>query len=416
MYNFAIFLYALVVRIISPFHRKARLMVKGHKETYKKLKNEIDPNSKYIWVHAASLGEFEQGRPIIEKLKVDYPEYKILLTFFSPSGYEVRKDYELADIVCYLPFDRKSNVKRFLKLSNPKLAIFIKYEFWHNYINQLHRRKIPTFLVSAIFRSNQLFFRWYGKSNQKILRFYDCICVQDVNSKTLLSSINIHNVEVCGDTRFDRVVDIKNRAKALPLVDKFITKKEDQDKQLVLVAGSSWPKDEDIFVEYFNSHKELKLIIAPHEIHEAHLKYIENSLIRPSIRYSKALECTNLDNYDCLIIDTFGLLSSLYRYGQVAYVGGGFGVGIHNVLEAAVYNMPVIFGPNFKKFREANHLIEISGAYSIHDYESFIGLMDEFIQYPEVLNSAGDCAGKYVYENTGVVDKVLSIIKKRLKN
>ena len=416
MYNFVIFLYSLVVRIISPFHRKARLMVKGHKETYKKLKKEIDPNSRYIWIHAASLGEFEQGRPIIEKLKVEYPEYKILLTFFSPSGYEVRKDYELADIVCYLPFDRKSNVKRFLKLSNPQLAIFIKYEFWHNYIGQLHKRKTPTFLVSAIFRPNQLFFRWYGKPNQEILRYYDCICVQDENSKTLLSNINIHNVEVCGDTRFDRVVDIKSRAKSLPLVDQFITKKDNGTKQLVFVAGSSWPKDEDIFVDYFNSHKELKLIIAPHEIHEAHLKYIEESLIRPSIRYSKALECDNLENYDCLIIDTFGLLSSLYRYGQIAYVGGGFGVGIHNILEAAVYNMPVVFGPNFKKFREANQLIEKGGAYSIHDHESFVGLMDEFIEYPEVLKSAGDCAGKYVYENTGVVDKVLSIINKRLSS
>lgn len=416
MYNFAIFLYALIVRIISPFHRKARLMVKGQKETYKKLKKEIDPTAQYIWIHAASLGEFEQGRPIIERLKTEYSDYKILLTFFSPSGYEVRKDYELADIVCYLPFDRKSNVKRFLKLSNPQLAIFIKYEFWHNYIGQLHKRKIPTFLVSAIFRPNQLFFRWYGKPNQKILRYYDCICVQDENSKNLLNNINIHNVDVCGDTRFDRVVDIKNRAKSLPLIDLFTTKKDDSTKQLVFVAGSSWPKDEDIFVEYFNSHKELKLIIAPHEIHEAHLKYIEDSLIRPSIRYTKALECNNIQDYDCLIIDTFGLLSSLYRYGQIAYVGGGFGVGIHNILEAAVYNIPVVFGPNFKKFREANQLIEKGGAYSIRNHESFIGLMDEFIEYPEVLKSAGDCAGKYVYQNTGVVDKVLSIIKKRLSS
>lgn len=412
MYNFIIFLYALVVRIISPFHRKARLMVKGHKEVFKKLKAEIEPNYKYIWLHAASLGEFEQGRPIIERIKKEYPAYKILLTFFSPSGYEVRKDYELADIVCYLPFDRKKNVKRFLKLANPHIAIFVKYEFWYNYINQLHKRQIPTYMVSAIFRSNQVFFRWYGKPYQKILHCYDCICVQDENSKALLEKIDVKNVAVCGDTRFDRVIDVKNRAKSLPLVDRF-TKRDGVD-QLVLVAGSSWPKDEDIFVDYFNNHKELKLIIAPHEIHEAHIKYIEESLIRPAIRYSKALECDNIEAYDCLIIDSFGLLSSLYRYGKIAYVGGGFGVGIHNILEAAVYNIPVIFGPNFKKFREATQLIEIGGAYSIHNKESFLGLMDEFIEYPEMLKSAGNCAGNYVDQNSGVVDKVIAVINRNL--
>lgn len=410
MYNLAILLYALVVHIISPFHRKARLMVKGHKEVFKKLKEEIDPSSKYIWLHAASLGEFEQGRPIIERIKREYPSYKILLTFFSPSGYEVRKNYELADIVCYLPFDRKRNVKRFLKLANPKIAIFIKYEFWYNYINRLNKLEIPTYMVSAIFRSNQIFFRWYGKPYQKMLHFYKCICVQDQNSKDLLESINVTNVKVCGDTRFDRVLDIKQRAKSLPLVDKFASGRENENK-LVLVAGSSWPKDEDIFVDYFNNHKELKLIIAPHEIHEAHLKYIEDSVSRPAIRYSKALECANIEDYDCLIIDSFGLLSSLYRYGKIAYVGGGFGVGIHNILEAAVYNIPVVFGPNFKKFREAQQLIESGGAYSIHNHESFIGLMDEFIEYPDVLKSAGNCAGQYVSLNAGVIDKIMSIIK-----
>lgn len=413
MYSFIIFLYALVVRLISPFHRKARLMIKGHKEVYKKLREEIDPKSKYIWLHAASLGEFEQGRPIIERIKEEYPSYKILLTFFSPSGYEVRKDYELADIVCYLPFDKKRNVKKFLKLANPYIAIFIKYEFWYNYINQLRKLKVPTYMVSAIFRPTQFFFKWYGKPYQKMLSYYEAICVQDENSAKLLQSIQVNNVVVCGDTRFDRVLDIKKRAKELPLVDKFTSQSEGDDK-IVLVAGSSWPKDEDVFVEYFNNHQRLKLIIAPHEIHEAHLKYIEESLIRPSIRYSKALDCENIEDYDCLIIDTFGLLSSLYRYGKVAYVGGGFGVGIHNILEATVYNIPVVFGPNFKKFREAHQLIELGGAYSIHNKESFVSLMDEFIEYPEVLKSAGDCAGNYVAHNAGVVDKVLGIVGKNL--
>lgn len=409
MYNFVIALYALIVNLISPFHRKARLMVKGHKEIYKKLRSNIDPNSKYVWLHAASLGEFEQGRPILEKIKTEHPDYKILLTFFSPSGYEVRKDYELADIVCYLPFDRIRNVKRFLNIVNPSIAIFIKYEFWYNFINQLHKRSIPTYMVSAIFRPNQIFFRWYGIQYRKILSYYECICVQDENSKDLLSRININNVEVCGDTRFDRVCDIKNRAKHLPIGEAFV-QHQTENNGLTLVAGSSWPKDEDVFIEYFNCNPNLKLIIAPHEIHEAHLGYIESILKRPSIRYSKAT-VEDVDNYDCLIIDTFGLLSSLYRYGQVAYVGGGFGVGIHNILEAAVYGIPVIFGPNFKKFREANQLLEAGGGYSIHDSDGFLSLMDEFIEYPKVLHAAGQHAGDYVKNNAGVVDKVMRIIK-----
>lgn len=408
MYNFIIGLYAFIVYIISPFHKKARLMVKGHSDVFKKLEAEIDPTARYIWLHAASLGEFEQGRPIIEDIKANHPSYKILLTFFSPSGYEVRKDYELADIVCYLPFDRKSKVKRFLKLANPYLAIFIKYEFWYNYVNQLHKRNTPIYMVSAIFRPNQIFFRWYGKFYQKILHFYSSICVQDENSKRLLNNIGVTNVEVCGDTRFDRVLEIKNGAKPIPLAEAF-TKNANGEKHLTLVAGSSWPKDEDIFIKYFNDTPDIKLIIAPHEIHEAHLNYIESILKRPAIRYSKAT-LEDIDQYDCLIIDSFGLLSSLYRYGEIAYVGGGFGVGIHNILEAAVYNIPVFFGPNFKKFREAHQIIEEGGGYPIQDEENFWSLMNEFLEYPKVLAAAGDHAGKYVRENAGVVSKVIQII------
>jgi 3-deoxy-D-manno-octulosonic-acid transferase len=410
MYNFIISLYALIVRLISPFHHKAKLMVQGHKDVYKTLKAEIDPNAKYIWLHAASLGEFEQGRPIIENIKANYPAYKILLTFFSPSGYEVRKNYELADVVCYLPFDKKKNVKRFLQLANPAIAIFIKYEFWYNYINQLHKRNIPTYMVSAIFRPNQIFFRWYGKGYCKILHFYKCICVQDENSQKLLSNIDVkNNVEVCGDTRFDRVLDIRSKSKDLPIAHTF-SQSEGDEKQLTLVAGSSWPKDEDLFIKYFNKNKNLKLIIAAHEIDESHLSYIEKILERPSIRYSQAT-VDNIKDYDCLIIDCFGLLSSLYCYGDIAYVGGGFGVGIHNILEAAVFGAPVIFGPNFKKFREAHQLIEAGGGYPIHDEESFFMLMDELIQYPDVLSSAGEHAGKYVKDNAGVVDKVMRILE-----
>lgn len=410
LYNFGIFLYALVVRIISPFHRKARKLIVGHKQTYKILKQQIDPNAEYIWFHAASLGEFEQGRPIIEAIKKKYPNYKVLLTFFSPSGYEVRKNYDQADVVCYLPFDKKRNVKKFLKLVQPKLVIFIKYEFWYNFVNQLNKRDIPVYMVSAIFRPNQFFFKWYGFVMRGILDKYNCICVQDENSRRLLESIGKTNVAVCGDTRFDRVVDIKSQGKSLPLIELFTKARRDGGKERILVTGSSWPKDEDIFIPYFNNNPDIRLIIAPHEVDEAHLRYIESNLKRPFIRYSQTTE-QNIENYDCVIVDSFGLLSSIYHYAHIAYVGGGFGVGIHNILEAAVHKIPVIFGPNFKKFKEAFDLIENGGGYSISDQQSFFGLMDEFMQYDATLTAAGEHAESYVLENKGAVDKVLEQIK-----
>jgi 3-deoxy-D-manno-octulosonic-acid transferase len=384
-------------------------MIVGHKQTYKILKEKVDPKADYIWFHAASLGEFEQGRPIMEEIKRQHPHYKILLTFFSPSGYEVRKDYPLADIVCYMPFDKRRNVKKFLKLVQPKKVVFIKYEFWYNFVNKLHKQGIPVYMVSAIFRPNQIFFRWYGWMMRRLLRYYECLCVQDNNSAKLLESINVTNVKVCGDTRFDRVLDIQKQAKEIKIVESFV-KKADSENETVFVAGSTWPKDEDILIPYFNITTDLKLIIAPHEIDEAHLKYIESILERPHIRYSQAIP-EMMRDYDCLIIDSFGLLSSIYRYGKMAYIGGGFGVGIHNVLEAAVYDVPVIFGPNFKKFREAQQLIEQGGGYSIADYQSFRGLMDEFLQYDETRKTAGIHAGDYVRSNAGVVDKIISVLK-----
>lgn len=404
-YNLAIYLYAFVIRIISPFHGKARKMIVGHKQTYKILKEQIDQNAEYIWFHAASLGEFEQGRPIMEAVKKQYPNYKILLTFFSPSGYEVRKDYDGADVVCYLPFDKKRNVKKFLKLVQPKLVVFIKYEFWYNFVNQLYKRNIPIYMVSAIFRPNQIFFKWYGADMRKLLDKYTRICVQDENSKQLLNNIGKKNVVVCGDTRFDRVIDIKNNSQPLELIGLF-SKQGTGEKTKVFIAGSSWPKDEDVFIPYFNNNSELKLIIAPHEIDEAHLKYIESNLKRPFIRYSQATE-KNVENYDCIIIDSFGLLSSIYRYGDIAYIGGGFGAGIHNILEAAVYEIPVVFGPNFKKFKEAHDLIGNGGGYSIKKQQDFNGLMDEFMQYNESLHAAGQHAGAYVQSNKGAVISVL---------
>jgi len=406
-YNLAIYLYAFIVRIISPFHKKARKMIHGHKETYNILRSKVDSNAEYIWFHAASLGEFEQGRPIIEAIKERYPQYKVLLTFFSPSGYDVRKDYPLADIVCYLPFDKKRNVKKFLGIIQPRMAVFIKYEFWYNFLNQLHKRDIPCYIISAIFRKNQIFFRWYGKGMQKILKLYTALFVQDDNSAQLLQGIGISkNVQVCGDTRFDRVIDICKQTKNIEIAEIF-AQKATESNQTILVAGSSWPKDEDIFIPYFNTTEELKLIIAPHEIHESHLKYIESSLKRPSVRYSQA-KAEDIVNYDCIILDSFGMLSSIYGYGQIAYVGGGFGVGIHNVIEAAVYSIPVIFGPNFKKFIEAAGLIEQGGGYSINSSDTFRGLMDEFLQYHETLETAGQHAGNYVKSKAGAVKNIIN--------
>ncbi|WP_106829535.1 3-deoxy-D-manno-octulosonic acid transferase [Parabacteroides pacaensis] len=408
MYNFAIRLYSFAVKIATPFHRKAKLMLQGQRNTTAILKAKIDRNARYVWFHASSLGEFEQGRPMMEKIKREYPDYKILLTFFSPSGYEVRKNYLGADVICYLPLDTPSNVRKFLDLANPEVAVFIKYEFWANYLNELHRRGIPTYIVSAIFRKEQVFFKWYGASYRNVLKCFKHLFVQDQASAGLLAKYGIKNVSVCGDTRFDRVMDICRQAKEVDLIERFVTL-PDGSKALTLVCGSSWPQDETIFVDYFNEHPDLKLVIAPHEIHEEHLQYIESLLKRPSVRFSQA-DSQTIQEKDCIIIDCFGLLSSIYRYGEMAYVGGGFGTGIHNVLEAAVYKVPVIFGPKFQKFKEARDLIAAGGGFSITDSSSFSAKMDEFLLYKEALAAAGKNAGQMVQSHTGATDKIMKIL------
>jgi 3-deoxy-D-manno-octulosonic-acid transferase len=408
MYNLAIRLYAFFVHLVSPFHKKAKQMVCGQKNTYRILREKIDPNEKYIWVHCASLGEFEQARPMIETLKKEYPEYRILLTFFSPSGYEVRKEYAFADIVCYLPFDTPKKVTAFFNLVKPTLAVFVKYEFWYNYIHEAYLRKIPVYLISSIFRENQPFFKKNAGRYGKMLHFYREIFVQDEHSQELLNRKGITCVTVTGDTRFDRVIEIRRQAKELPLVHAFTADKENKGER-VLVAGSSWPPDEDIFIDYFNTRPRLKLIIAPHEIHESHLREIEKKLKRPYIRYSAATE-ENIRDKDCLIIDCFGLLSSVYRYGDIAYIGGGFGVGIHNLPEAAVYGIPVIFGPNYKKFREAHDLIEKGGGFVIHNEKDFNELMDYWVKNPETLSEAGSKAENYILSNAGATRQIMEKI------
>lgn len=405
MYNFAIHLYAWAVKRVAPFHKKARLMVQGQRNTNAILRQHIRKNCSYIWFHASSLGEFEQGRPMMERVKREHPEYKILLTFFSPSGYEVRKNYQGADIVCYLPFDTPRNVQQFLDLAQPSVAVFIKYEFWENYLTELQLRWIPVYIISAIFRPEQAFFKWYGARYRKVLRCFDHLFVQDEASAALLARYGITNVSVCGDTRFDRVTDIRSQAKDLPLVKQFVTL-PDGEKAFTLVAGSSWPQDEAIFIDYFNRHPEMKLIIAPHEIHEEHLQHIQSLLKRPFVRFSQANE-ENIAGKDCVIIDCFGLLSSIYRYGEVAYVGGGFGAGIHNVLEAAVYGVPVIFGPKYHKFKEAHDLIASGGGFSIATASAFDERMDEFLTYSEALSAAGTSSARMVQNCVGATDKIM---------
>ena len=403
LYNLAIGIYDLIVHIMAPFSRNPRKMMKGHWVVYELLRQQIEKDARYIWFHAASLGEFEQGRPLIEKIRAKYPDYKILLTFFSPSGYEVRKNYRGADVVCYLPFDKPRNVKKFLDISNPVMAFFIKYEFWKNYLDELNKRRIPVYSVSSIFRKDQIFFKWYGGTYRNVLKNFDYLFVQNEASRRLLSKIGINKVTVVGDTRFGRVLQIREEGKELPLVEKF------KGDSFTLVAGSSWGPDEDLFLEYFNTHPEMKLIIAPHVIDENHLVEIISKLKRPYVRYTRADE-RNVQKADCLIIDCFGLLSSIYRYGEVAYIGGGFGVGIHNTLEAAVYGIPVVFGPKYHKFMEAKQLIEAQGAFSISNYEELGSLFDRFLTDEHFHRETGSNAGFYVTNNAGATDKVLSMI------
>lgn len=404
LYNLAIIIYDLIVHLAAPFSRKPRKMMKGHWVVYELLRQQIEKGERYIWFHAASLGEFEQGRPLIEKIRMEYPGYKILLTFFSPSGYEVRKHYRGADIICYLPFDKPRNVKKFLDITNPCMAFFIKYEFWKNYLDELHKRRIPVYSVSSIFRRDQIFFKWYGGTYRNVLKDFDHLFVQNEASKRFLSKIGISRVTVVGDTRFDRVLQIRQEAKELPLVEKF-----KGSNSFTFVAGSSWGPDEDLFLEYFNSHPEMKLIIAPHVIDENHLVEIISKLKRPYMRYTRADE-KNVLKADCLIIDCFGLLSSIYRYGEVAYIGGGFGVGIHNTLEAAVYGIPVIFGPKYQKFMEAIHLLEAKGAYSIKDYDELKTLLGRLQTDEAFMRETGDNAGNYVTSNAGATEKIMGMI------
>jgi 3-deoxy-D-manno-octulosonic-acid transferase len=406
-YQVGIFIYSAFVQFISVFNEKARLFVQGRKNWEKILTHKIDPDSKYVWFHCASLGEFEQGRPVIEELKQQLPEYKIVLTFFSPSGFEIRKNYPLADVVAYLPMDTKRNATTFLNIVKPEKVFFVKYEFWYFYISELKRRNIPLYIISAIFRENQQFFketpvgRWYRKMLFMVEHFF----IQNEKSGELLKTFGISNFTVSGDTRFDRVASIANSAKEITIVEKF------KGDSLLIIAGSTWKSDEELLAAFINQ-SGLKFIIAPHEVSANNINRIHQLLKKPAILFSKATE-SEIDRFQVLIIDSVGLLSSLYRYGNIAYIGGGFGVGIHNILEAATFGLPVIFGPNYKKFKEATDLTVQGGAISISDFEQLRLSFDRLINDKNELKNAAEICRNYVAKNVGstkvIIKKVFNI-------
>ena len=400
LYNLGISAYRLAARIVSPWNPKAQRMVQGQNRTIEYLKSKLDAEGGYVWIHTASLGEFEQGRPLIEKIREQHPDAKILLSFFSPSGYEVRKTYDKVNAVCYLPMDTPRRVKAFLDVVRPRMAIFVKYEFWGNYLEQLHSRAVPTYIISSIFRSSQIFFKPWGGTFRKMLRCFTQLYVQNDESRRLLHGIGIDNVTVCGDTRLDRVLQIKSQAREFPVIAQMVS---GCDK--VLVMGSSWQPDEDIIIPYFNNHAEMKLIIAPHEFDESRLAALMARIKRPVARYTQ-LEGVDVANLDCLIIDCFGILSSLYRYGAIAYVGGGFGSGIHNVPEAAVYGLPVIFGPRHEKFKEAVELNACGGGFAISDAHQCHEVLDKLLSDPAALQAAGAAASDYIKSHTGATEQI----------
>lgn len=404
IYHLGISLFKLGVTISALFNSKTKLLSEGQKMWAERLRTATNGRTGYIWIHAASLGEFEQGRPLIEYLKKKNPETKILVTFFSPSGYEVRKDYDMADVVCYLPFDTAKNANLFVDIIKPSVAIFVKYEFWYNYLKALKTAGIPTYSVSAIFRSNQLFFKSYGGWYRKMLANFNYIFVQDNASAELLKSIGVTNCEVAGDTRFDRVRASLDEVPELDIVASFCG-----DSQ-VLVVGSSWPKDEDLLCQYINATPNLKVIIAPHEVHVAHIDSIVDKLSTTVIRYTEAT-ATNVFDKQVLIVNTIGVLSAIYRYATITYIGGGFGVGIHNILEAATFGKPVVFGPNHKKFKEAVDLVEKGGAVVISNYSDLKLVLDKMTSDSNYVIDTGAKSLNYVSQNLGATKLIMSHIE-----
>ncbi len=409
LYNAAICIYGWLIYLASLFSTKARQRLKGSRISISAIKDmHWGASDKIVWVHAASLGEFEQGRSMIEKLRAEYSSIKIVLSFFSPSGYEIRKNYENVDLVVYMPLDTPKKAKAFVEALNPMMAIFIKYEFWANHLTELKRRNIPTYIISAIFRKEQIFFKPNGVFFANLLHCFTHLFVQNEESATLLKSIDIDNVTIAGDTRFDRVADIARGAKKLHIIEEFV------GDTPVIVAGSTWSPDEDLIVQYINDKRgKVKLIIAPHEVNSQRISEVCKRLKCSYTRYTEVKEGVILKSVDCLIIDTIGVLSSVYQYGSVAYIGGGFGVGIHNTLEAATWGMPIVWGPNYHKFKEAKDLIAVGAGYSIRDYTQLEARFNKLIKNRK---TEAESAKQYVAEKTGATDVVLKYMKAIIEN
>ncbi len=407
LYNILISIAGFVLKIVALFNKKIALFVDGRKESFTKLKQHIKKSDKVIWMHCASLGEFEQGRPILEKLKEKYPSKKIVLTFFSPSGYEIRKNYNGVDVVCYLPLDSKKKANKFLDIIHPETAIFVKYEFWPNLLIALKTRKIDTILISGIFRENQVFFKWYGGFMRKALDAFSYFFVQDILSENLLKSIKFDNVIACGDTRFDRVYEITKQDNQLDFISKF------KNNTYTLVAGSTWKEDEELLVNYINneaSDKE-KFIIAPHNINTKDIKELKDSILKKVVLFSEK-NGENLENYQVFIVDTIGILTKVYSYADVAYVGGGFTKsGVHNVLEPATFGLPIVIGPNFNKFLEVKELIAEDACFSVNNSQKLSVLLSGFFIDKVKRLEAGSRALNYVIKKTGASTKILNYLK-----
>jgi 3-deoxy-D-manno-octulosonic-acid transferase len=403
LYNLGIFFFSVVARILSPFNTKASLWVNGRKGWEEKIKAKVNPAERNIWIHCASLGEFEQGRPLIEEIRLTHPEFRIVLTFFSPSGYEIRKNYPEADCIVYLPADYPGNARKFIELVSPEFVIFVKYEFWNNYITELYRKNIPLYLVSGIFRPGQHFFKWYGSFFRAMLGKFKEIFVQDNQSMDLLAAIGLKNIMQAGDTRFDRVLKIAGTARDIPQLEMF------RGEERLFLAGSSWKRDEEIIAQYINSYPgRMKWVFAPHEIDISNIERLEALIHVKHVRFSEF----NKDSSDArvLIMDNMGMLSSAYKYASVAAIGGGFGKGIHNILEPACWNIPVIFGPNYKKFREAVELINEKGAMTFDSFSDFSDILDKLITDELFYLKSANTAGLYITKNTGATAKILKEI------
>jgi 3-deoxy-D-manno-octulosonic-acid transferase len=405
LYNIGIRIYYMLILIASTFNNKASLWIKGRHGVLGEIRQSLNANEKNAWFHVSSLGEFEQGRPIMEQFKKHYPEYKIILTFFSPSGYEIRKNYSAADFVCYLPLDTRRNARKFIEYVNPELVFFVKYDYWYHHLKAAQESGSRLFLVSGIFREKQAFFKSYGSWYRQILSWFEHLFVQDIESINLLKQIGIEHCSVAGDTRFDRVTEIAVNSEEIHAAENFASGFS------TMVCGSTWPADEEILIDYIENHSnELKLILAPHEIHKSHIEAIEKKLHVPYALYSKSNE-TDLTEARVLIIDNIGMLSSIYKYGQLSYIGGGLGNGIHNTLEAAVYNIPVLFGPNYRKFREAVDLIKCGGAFAFNAASEFAPLLNNLLSDRGKLSVASQAAGAYVKERKGATKTILNYLK-----